>query len=416
MEHQDWQKDKYLKMPEHFSDTVDACVNRQLSAENKKADAEQGNVYDFNRYKENRGDAEMGKSKKDRRPGKYFGWKKAVACVAALVIVVGGSAWAASNFHIGNYLGRDAGENPDAAEKYIKVIESSSQAADQGQEDAAGQGNAQTVESELPEEMQRFLQDSDEIFMEPLIQFKEVYFDGSVLHVYGEATEAGKAYELATSRVYVNGALYAADVMSDHYYDDTASQYVYHGRVQLTEAQLTEDFSVQIPFEVFGSPDSLSSRLGFHIVSVNVSVSDNTALVIEPQTIEIEGGSVDVTEMSLTLSTMHISYTYRFVGDDAQEKSVNLGKSGFSAKDSQGKTYDFMFDSNEGGRLTVDAYQDDSGAWCVDQEHYITGVPTDITSLTVTPYSFKSLEDMNMDLSKDKDLTYGNFTVTVNAQ
>ncbi len=414
MEHQNWQKDKYLKTPEHFSETVDACVRRQLAAGEERMGVEQGNVYDFNKHTKSRGDAKM--YKENKRTMKSFGWKKAVACVAALVVVVGGSAWAATNFQLGNYLGRDAGENPDEAEKYIKVIDSSSQENDQGQANHQEMGEGQTIESELPGVMPQFLQETDEIFMEPLIQLKEVYFDGSVLHVYGEATEAGKNYELATSRVFVNGTQYAADVMSDRYYDETKSSYVYHGRVQLTDAQLTDDFTVQIPFEVFSNPGSLSSRLGFHVVSVKVAVTDNAVVVIEPQTIEIDGGSVEVTEMSLTLSTMHICYTYRFIGEDAQEKATALGRSGFAANDSQGKSYDFMFDSNEGGKLFTDAYLDDLGAWCVDQEYYITGVPTDIVSLTVTPYSFKSTEESNIDLNKGEDLHYGDFTIAIGVQ
>ena len=432
MEHQDWQKDKYLKMPEHFSDTVDACVNRQLSAENKKADAEQGYVYDFNRYKENRGDAEMGKSKKDRRPGKYFGWKKAVACVAALVIVVGGSAWAASYFHLSDYLGPDTGADTQEIEEHIQIIDPVSQ----------------TVEADLPELLRGFKLDTDTIFMDPLIQIKEVYFDGAELHIYGEPTEAGKAYDLGTSRIFVGGVQYAGEINSvkKRNSEGESSSFEYYGRIQLADAQITDDFTVQIPFTVYnllegniiGAPaedgDSVMrqyidsgefvdesggrynllpieaiQRIGFQTISINVSVTDNAARVAESQNIEIENGIVSVTKLTLSPSTMHICYTWRLTGEDAREKIEALSCSGIDIMDDQGNIYDSMA-LNGGVAIDSEIYQDENGAWCTDKEYFYSGVPMDIASLTIMPYSYKDLENLN--LSKGKELDYGNFKVT----
>lgn len=395
----DWQKDKYLKTPEHFSDTVDACVRRQLAK--PAAEPEAHMRLSVNTNNESRGDTMMGSNK---RPFKAFGWRKAVACAAALVIVIGGSAWAATQFQLEKYLGRDAGSDAQAVEEHIEVID-----------ETVESGQGQVIEADLPELLRQFKQDTDEMFMEPLVQLKEVYFDGAVLHVYGEATDAGKDYWLATSRVFVNNEQYVGEIMRMDNENLEADKYdpdAYHGRIQLSEAQITGDFTVQIPFEVY-KRDDISKRLGFQTVSVKVSVSDNTADVIDVGAIRIENGTVDVTTLTLTPSTMHICYTWRLTGDTAETDIQALADSGFAAKDNLGNTYDSMLDSNEGGSVTSEVYQDESGAWCTDKEYYITGVPTDITSLTITPYSFKSLDEVLMDLSKDEDLLFGEFTIQI---
>lgn len=431
MEHQNWQKDKYLKTPEHFSETVDACVRRQLAAGEERMGAEQGNVYDFNKHAISRGDAKMYKDNK--RTKKSFGWKKAVACVAALVVVVGGSAWAATYFHLSDYLGPNTGVDTQELEEHIQVIDPVSQ----------------KVEADLPELLRDSKTENDIIFMDPLIQIKEIYFDGAELHLYGELTEAGKAYDLETSRVFVDGVQYVGEISSvkARNSDNEGSPIEYYGRVQLADAQITQDFTVQIPLFVYNwldgnvvgvsaadggtemrqymtsgelvdeaggrynlLPMEAVQRVGFQTLSINVSVTDNAARVAESQNIDIQDGTVSVTKLTLSPSTMHICYTWRFSGEDAREKIEALSCSAIEIMDNLGNVSNSM-DRNEGLALESEVYQDENGAWCTDKEYYCTSVPMDIESLTILPYSFKDLENLN--LAKDKELDYGNFTVTL---
>lgn len=431
MRQPDWQKDKYLKTPEHFSDTVDACVRQQLAK--PAAEPEKHMRLSANTNNESRGDTMMGSNK---RPFKAFGWRKAVACAAALVIVIGGSAWAATQFQLERYMGNDPGNGAQSVQEHIEIIEEMDQ----------------SVESDLPELLRGFKTDADQIFMEPLVSIKEVYFDGSVLYIYGESTEDGKVYDLGTSRIFVNGVQYVGELQSTKSYNGTSDNpYAYVGRIQLAEARLTEDFTVQIPFTVYKrfegnvigvqqtdgevtsefreyiesgtlkdengnayNPVAYEDilRLGFQTISFNVSVTDNKARILDDQTVEIDHGRVDISMLTISPSTLHIRYTWRLNGDDARQKAEALSISGMEMKDNIGNSYDSLSYSQGGTSLGCEVYQDETGAWCTEKDYYLKGVPMDITSLTITPYAYKDID--NLDLSRTEDLAYGSFTLDLN--
>ena len=406
-------KNEYLKMPQSFSDRVDECVKEQLQL-------------------------------KDQRRG--FRWARAAACAAVAVFIIGGTAMAATHFHL-----LDLIYGGEATDSEAEAFEAHVEAADD---------ISQKVEPELPEVLSWVDTSGDQDFEEQLLQIKEIYFDGATLYVYGEATEAGKAYDLYSSRFIINGEQYVTDfealASSQHYFqgDDQPAEDApdavkemyeawissdktdidrYFGSVQLADLALTEDFTVELPLSVYRKDegrivvvsdgengtsiqreyrsdgefidndgvllhdsdyplrynnleDEYFSRIGRQTIAFNVSVTDNKAKIAEPQWIEIEGGRVWVNQLVMAPYTTYMKFQWYMEGEDAEERIRALSTASIKVTDENGNEYQCSGPGNGATFMETAVYEDTEGVWYTEKQLYISNVPVDVQSLTITAY------------------------------
>lgn len=399
-------KKDYLKIPSHYSEMVDRCVQRELH----KGEARSCHIQ---------------RTYKKRR----FGWTKAIICAGLLVAAIGGSVLAASISRLADYMGDSVSEK----NKENIIIMDTSQ---------------QEYSDDLPE-LLKFAQTSEsQQFPEALMEIKEIYFDGALLYIYGNSTEAGKNYELNSDRIVVNGTQYIGGVYSTKGIErndvPNISEYEYFGCIQLVQEHFTEDFQVEIPFgvskrftgNVVGVGDEMREyrddgqytdennerynivnvedvqNLGFQTISFTVPASSNEIVSVSDQSIEIEDGSVNLESLTLTPSTAYIKFTWKLSGDGSEEKIKALAASGVEFVDNNGNVYDSFENSGispNGTPLTCEYSQDGEGNWTVEKEYYIEGIPMDINTLEVHPYQFTSMTPIN----NAGYLEYGNFTISI---
>lgn len=389
-------KNGYVKTPKHFSDTVEKCVQQQLLSD---ADYETENPAVSN-----------GKRWRQRRT---FGWSKAVACVLIAVVALSGTAIAATHFHLLDY--NEINETK-VSEEDIDVLTPEDQQAS----------------AELPEIHQDVVNNQD--FPNALLQIKEVYFDGAILYFYAEATDEGKNYELGSDHAVINGVDYypdfhsagkiqiypeidgePVDIGQSEEETDEEGEDQYYGQLQLANAELTEDFTVELMVGVTKKDEEDEAGMaGFQTISFQVSVENNPAKIVEPQTIAIEDGIVNVEQLMVAPSTLHIRFTWCLSGEDAQEKIQDLRSLYLVMTDDKGNEYEsgmYSAYAPDAGDWQTEVYQNEDGMWCTQKEYYFGNIPTDIKTLTIMPVALK--EDENYEVYVAGECDYASFTVSL---
>lgn len=338
---------------------------------------------------------------KDRHTVKAKRWGTAAAAVMIALACVGGSAYAASKFHLTDRLVQDAAvQDEEAAEKQIQKLS----------------GIDQAVE-DLPDALSWVDTDGMQDFDKPLFQVTEFYFDGSVLYIYGEATEAGMDYDFHTDRFIINGEQYPC--MFESFAERSKNReenvqqddiYRYIGYVQLADLLLTDDFTVQLPLNIYPSlngkhyTDLTEDELeqyqlaGIQTIGFQVKASDQPAKILENEDYETENGYAGLDALFMTPSTLHYMMTYHVTGENAEEEIKKISASCVKITDDQGQVFDMMFnDGNPVGEGTVSdtpVYQDDDGSWYTQKEYYFSGIPYDTQHLTITPYEMDRENDV----------------------
>lgn len=459
MKNQDWLdignddvKNEYLKMPRSFSDRVDECVKEQMEDAHVSED---GGITPI-------------RGKKTKQQRRVFSWTKAAACVVVAVFVIGGTAMAATHFHLSDLIFGNEVPDSEVFEEHVQVAE----------------GIGQQVESELPEVLSWVDTSGDQDFEEQLLQIQEVYFDGSTLYVYGEATEAGKAYDLYSARFIINGQQYETDfkalASSEHYFqgDDKPEQDApdavkemyevwiskdktdidrYFGAVQLADLGLSEDFTVELPLSVYRKnegriclqsgvngniqreyrsdgefvdnnreflfdldyplrynnlADEDLSRLGMQTISFHVSVMDNKAEIVEPQWIDAADGRVWLDTLTIAPSTTYIKFQWYMEGEDAEEKIQELSTAYLEIMDENGNAYNGVGVDYGGTPTKTAVFEESEGVWYTEKKVYLDVVPMDVQSLTIKAYQTESDED-DVQIHVGDELEYASFTVTI---
>ena len=320
-------------------------------------------------------------------------WGTAAAAVMIALACVGGSVYAASKFHLTDRLIQDAAvQNEQAAESSIQEL-----------------SDADQVVEDIPEALSWVDTDGLQDFDKPLFKVTESYFDGSVLYIYGEATEAGRDYDFATDRFIINGEQYPCmfeSVAERKSHSEADAQqddiYRYIGYVQLAELNLTDNFKVELPINVYPSLDGkhyseLTDKelgqyklAGIQTVGFQVEASDQPAKILENMDYETEKGHISLDLLTMTPSTLHYLMTYHVSGENAEEEIKKLSSSCVRITDDQGQVVDTMFNDRnpvgEGTPSETQVYQDDDGSWYTQKEYYFSGISYETQHLTIMPY------------------------------
>lgn len=379
-------KNEYVKTPKHFSDTVEKCVQQQLLTDTDH-ETENAEVTGKKRWRQKQG----------------FGWSKAAACVLIAAVALSGTAVAATHFHLLDYKEID---KTRISEEDIDVLTPEDQQAS----------------AELPGIHQSVTSEQD--FPEPLMEIREVYFDGAVLYIYGEATEEGKKYCLGSDHALVNGVDYFPGLHRLNpvgAYTQVNGETVkiepseedkvpggddqYYGQIQLADAELTEDFTVELIVGAGWEDEDKTGMAGFQTITFQVSVDNNKARIIDPQTIAIEDGYVEIEQLLVSPSTTHMRFNWHLGGEGAEEKIRDLSSLYLVLTDDEGKKFE-----GSPTEWETSVYQDEDGMWCTQKDCYFSDIPADTSTLTVHPVSLKL--DENDEAYAAGECDYADFTVS----
>lgn len=386
-------KEEYVKMPEHFSDTMEKCVRQQLLSD---ADCEHETVSNRKQWKQRHTFARS---------------SRAAACILIAVTALSGTAMAATHFHLLDYSEMDKSK---VSEENIDVLTPEDQQAS----------------AELPEIHQSVVGEQD--FPDALLQIKEVYFDGAMLYLYAEATDEGKNYRLGSDHAVINGVDYYMDLSStgreityaqvdgkpveiepEDEETDSEGADQYYGKMQLAQAELTEDFTVELV--VGASKKNEIGMAGYQTISFQVSTGDSQAKIVEPQSIAIDNGVVNVEQLLISPSTLHIRFTWCLEGEDAEERIRDLSAVYLKLTDDKGNEYESgmyaAFTPPEAGEWQTEVYQNEEGMWCTRKDYYLRNIPTDIKTLTILPVALKDDENGEVYIAGERD--HAAFTVSL---
>lgn len=146
----------------------------------------------------------------------------------------------------------------------------------------------------------------------PLLNIKEVQYDGSSLYIYGETTENGKQYELNSDRLYINDQEYGPVSTSD--LKDVTGEDGYTFEIDLSALHLDKDFEVTLPLSVYeGETRYQNQELTFR-VSAEAPVQ-----TVESQIFEQDGYSISVENIEVTTNVVKFAVRYTISSEKKKE-------------------------------------------------------------------------------------------------
>ncbi len=374
-----FEKENFLKTPEHFNQIVEQCVQEQLEQEN--------GVILIKEYKSNK-----------KKTGSVF--VKVAVAILVLIVVSGGGALAAKYYRLSKIVKEDVGPNNVDVDNEIQIVE-----------------EKQSVSESLPSVLEERADLKEKLTSEALITIKEVYFDGSKLYFYSETTDYGEQFvdNMGTDHVYINGELRVSrfSILNPDEYPEFESvkNTVFYNEVQLADMMLTEDFVVEVLCVAFS--DSGEMVLSNSVFNVTV---DDDSHVYETMRVELEDGHVDIYECSVSSTTTYIKYAYYFTGEHAQERIENLCYSLVILRDDFGNEVNEAYAMNPpNGKPVPSPMQAEDGSWYIVHETYVGGISTETTTLTIIPYYYPPVSD-SVETGKPEmgeAMDYGVFTVTL---
>ena len=258
----------------------------------------------------------------------------------------------------------------------------------------------------------------------PYMNVIDAYYDGGLLSIYGEATQYGiKTFGdwFLPDGIIINNTNYIAQwninglpgTSSDPQYKRGA----FHARVELSDVDLPDTFTVQVPLVT--SVDPKTGNRYMQTISFDISGSAN----VKPATSAYteSGAEVTIAQSKVSASGTYLDLTWNFGKDydsfqnfDNVMNDDNIHNWVFcKITDSNGNTYNTQTenaafhssnmenDSDDGGER---AYTDDDGNYCFRTQVVIPTMTQDFTSLEVTPYVH--LED-----GTETDLDFASFRV-----
>lgn len=360
----------YPKTPEQFRQTVQYAVKEaaRASASNASQGSQTGRSARFNSndsstsrrmtasdssrvQTDNSASRHMtasGSSRRSRR--RLF-----IALPAAALLILGcGTAIATGRFSLGSWLDR-LGANEQTAEEYVQT------------------NPAVTYTSD-----------------EPLVNIQEYYFDGNRLVLVANAADgSGKRYS-SKDHAHVNGI----DCLVDYYENpDNSSEMIY-------DLALSEEILQSVTLDENGKAP-LSVRMRFYtdhhgtVQECHFDLQDvdmNAKITHVPdQTIQLEKGYVEVTDLKVSLSEISGHLHFALEGEDA-EKSLKYYTFIFELADDSGNiAYSAGNDSHVSCSISNITYE--NGTASRDLTFSVQSLNSDSDSLTLTPYSFEEDEE-----------------------
>ncbi len=260
---------------------------------------------------------------------------------------------------------------------------------------------------------------------QPYITVLDAYYDGSVLSIYGQATEFGMQttdYWYVPDRIFINDIMFCPNVTvnldkMDSHMEDWENG-AFYAEVELSDASLPDQIHVEIPFCADSDHDEIKIQtISFDITGKSLHKPEVTAPTVS-------GAAVTIPETRVSASGTYFKTVWNFGKDKKSYQkfadvinSDNLQDWIFcKITDSTGMVYDskkegYSFQSiyfDEDGEHWNDncasAYTDESGNYCISMQVIIPKLTQDFTSLEVTPYVH--LED-----GTETDLDFASFRV-----
>lgn len=162
----------------------------------------------------------------------------------------------------------------------------------------------------------------------PLLDIKEVFFDGLKLYIYALPTENGKNYDLNADRLYINdrevGPVSTAYyVPGDSREDEMVDQEMYTFEVDLSALNLTGTFEVTLPLSVYEKEEDADlaiaeedlatapSPIRYQNQDLTFTVDTaQTVIKCPDQTFAYDDLTLEVTEMTVSATTIRASFYY----------------------------------------------------------------------------------------------------------
>lgn len=250
----------------------------------------------------------------------------------------------------------------------------------------------------------------------PYLTIQDVYYDGGILSVYGEATpyglrKSGKWF--LPDHVVIDDTIYTAqwDIGGTN---SSSQRGTFFARVELSDADLPEQFTVQLPFITLMDP-----KTGYHYIqTISFDISGESIVKNSVTTTTTDGIPVTIGKVKVSASGTYLDLIWNFGQDKNSYQKFeqvmnddNIHNWIFcKVTDSNGNTYDTQtsnaafhsaLSDNTGGES---AFIGDDGNYYFQTQVVIPDMTQDFTSLEVTPYIH--LED-----GSETDLDFASFQV-----
>lgn len=250
----------------------------------------------------------------------------------------------------------------------------------------------------------------------PYLTIQDVYYDGGLLSVYGEATpygikELGKWF--LPDRVVIDDTFYAAQWYIGGA-NSNSERGTFFASVELSDADLPEQFTVQLPFMT-----PIDPKTGYsYIQTIRFDIFGESIVKNSVTTTTTDGIPVTIGKVKVSASGTYLDLTWNFGQDkDSYQKfdqvmnDDNIHNWIFcKVTDSNGNTYDTQtsnaafhsaISDNTGGES---AFIGDDGNYYFQTQVVIPDMTQDFTFLQITPYIH--LED-----GTETDLDFASFQV-----
>lgn len=172
----------------------------------------------------------------------------------------------------------------------------------------------------------------------PLLDIREVLFDGMELFIYGVSTENGKKYDLNADRIYVN-EVETGPVTTTHLYPGNSyfegtpiKEEGYTFEVDLTSMELTDAFEVTLPLSVYERENAGGETGGTAAGDVSGDMpvrcqnQDMTfqvevlqpAVIYQNQSFVYKDFQLELTELMLSATSLKVKFHYKMTGEQME--------------------------------------------------------------------------------------------------
>ncbi len=218
------------------------------------------------------------------------------------------------------------------------------------------------------------------------LTIEETLYDGGYLYIYATPTDELKNYSVNTDRLYINDK--EVGPVTTVYYEE---QRDYTFSVDLTSENLTSDFTVRLPLNLYSdAPQTVldnetynhSEKADTIELVFDVPCTNKMQSMKDDICIPIENGTVTVKKFEVMPTQTVIAFDYVFVGDNAEQRAEEMTNgTNFYFEDDLGNVYDWV-----SGQSGV-SYNENGKAGTHNTEFTLPALKENVSSLKIVPYS-----------------------------
>lgn len=218
------------------------------------------------------------------------------------------------------------------------------------------------------------------------LTIEETLYDGGHLYIYAKPTEKLKNYSVNTDRLYINDK--EIGPVTTVYYEEQSD---YTFSVDLTSENLTSDFTVRLPLNIYSDlPQAVldtetknhSEKVDTAELVFDVPCTNKMQSMKGDISIPIENGTVTVKKFEVMPTQTVVAFDYTFVGDNAEQRAEEMTNgTNFYFEDNLGNVYDWV-----SGQSGV-SYNENGKTGTHNTEFTLPALKENVSSLKIVPYS-----------------------------